>query len=129
MTIATIDKGNAASVIDVSALRLNILLAFADDVTPTEDEGVSYRPFPGSTEPTRGQVVVYVAYAADNTVLYVGRTKDIRRRLLQHRRLAPWWQYATHVLYLPVERGEAEATETAMIRAGEPIFNVQRRSA
>lgn len=59
-------------------------------------------------------------------LLYVGVTRDVRKRLAEHRRDSwPWWDaYASHDSESFPDRGSAEKAEQAAIATERPALNV-----
>lgn len=75
---------------------------------------------------------VYVYFDGDRAI-YVGVTGNLRFRLREHKRTAPWWtpDLRTVVLSNHVSTNESFAAERAAIRKYDPIANVvgRRRAA
>lgn len=72
---------------------------------------------------------VYRLFDADDQLLYVGLTYDLKKRLQQHRRKAKWWHSAAHgtaVLYPGLFA--ARRAETIALQTEGPAFNVLKRS-
>lgn len=70
---------------------------------------------------------VYRFYAADDRLLYVGITRDTRRRFADHERGARWWPDVARweVRVLP-NRAVAEVAEALAIATEHPVFNALR---
>jgi hypothetical protein len=73
---------------------------------------------------------VYECYAADDTLLYVGRTRNRWQRQGAHRRNSPWYPDLDHVL-LRVTACVAEASwlERHVINERRPLYNIPMREA
>lgn len=70
---------------------------------------------------------VYRLFAADGSLLYVGSTNDLERRLAEHRRKQSWGdQIATWTEDWPHMREAAYRIEGAAIDAEQPIHNQRR---
>jgi excinuclease UvrABC nuclease subunit len=68
---------------------------------------------------------VYVARDADEVVLYVGCTGDLRQRRAAHASTSIWWQYMDRItIHGPYERDTAYRIESQKIRDLAPYFNV-----
>lgn len=69
--------------------------------------------------------VLYRFFAADDTLLYIGITKDLGKRLRSHNRSKDWFR---EVAYIRLEhfdsRTEAEQAEILAIRAERPAWNI-----
>lgn len=73
-------------------------------------------------------VSVYRCYDADDTLIYVGCSQDVFMRMREHRSRKPWSKRVARVesdQYPSVE--QARRAEAALIRALEPLANVQHR--
>lgn len=69
---------------------------------------------------------VYLAYAEDNTLLYVGHTRDVRKRMACHRATAEWPHDVARIAveeYPTAE--EARWVERTYIADLEPLHNVR----
>jgi predicted GIY-YIG superfamily endonuclease len=73
---------------------------------------------------------VYRAYDKSGSLLYVGATNDLERRLNSHRNDSGWWLFQDHVESEAFpSRAEAEAEETTLIQTLHPRWNVKDRVA
>lgn len=76
--------------------------------------------------PPRGNANVYFVWTSLGDLLYVGQSRDVRRRLLQHRAASPWWCYAaTCTVVRDASLDEADLIERNCIESLAPLFNVQ----
>lgn len=71
---------------------------------------------------------VYRAYDADDALLYIGCTKNLKDRLAEHRRIAPWFSQMERVSLIGPfvgrdARGRALACERRLIAEHRPPFN------
>ena len=75
--------------------------------------------------PAPRQTAVYRLYAADETLLYVGITYDIKTRFADHKANKDWWSNVAvkEVRWLP-DRDAAWAEEQRVIREERPRWNV-----
>ncbi len=77
--------------------------------------------------PSAGEFAVYWLYGADGTLLYMGMTRDVRRRMREHAGQRPWWpkvvKIVTEVHPTPAK---AEARENVAIYMDSPVHNVHR---
>lgn len=77
------------------------------------------------TQPAPALTDVYVCYDRDRTVIYVGMTNDLLRRMGQHLAGSPWW---ADVRRVDVEhystREGAALRESLLIQALDPWANV-----
>lgn len=79
---------------------------------------------------------VYRCYDADDRLLYVGCTSEVKRRISAHRRggkqPASRWLAVFMVRYevagTYIDRDAALAVEAATINAEQPLFNIQHRA-
>lgn len=68
---------------------------------------------------------VYVLLAADDTILYIGRTGDPRNRMRQHKSTKDWWEDVTKIEWSPcASMQEVREVEKAMIATFRPEANV-----
>lgn len=70
--------------------------------------------------------LIYFAHAEDGTLLYIGRTCELRSRLAAHRRNEEWWApLVTRIKTISVKGDEREAhrLEQNAIRKHRPPFN------
>lgn len=75
-------------------------------------------------QPVNPNFEVYRAYDASRTLLYVGQTKNFKRRKLQHSTKSFWYADAVRWEMEPCDtREEALAVESALIQALAPIHN------
>lgn len=66
---------------------------------------------------------LYLLVSHDRTLLYVGRTVDLPRRMYEHGRQKPWEQVATiHLIHLPAD--EVADWEAETIEALRPLWNI-----
>lgn len=77
---------------------------------------------------------VYIPRHWTELPLYVGQSVNVRARLRQHSRRAPWWPDVCDVAVLHVAREDLDAVELWLIRWLEPENNLAglehlRRSA
>lgn len=69
--------------------------------------------------------ILYRFYDAEDRLLYVGITFDIRRRWRSHSKDKPWWRDSVRSTMEHFgSREEALAAEAAAIKAEQPIWNV-----
>jgi len=69
---------------------------------------------------------VYVCYAADGEVLYVGRTSKGERRVRQHSKASGWWPLVETITVKHCETlQESKVRELELIRLLHPKFNTQ----
>jgi excinuclease UvrABC nuclease subunit len=69
---------------------------------------------------------LYRHFDKDGKLLYVGVSLSYVQRLAQHRDHAHWFWQVADVKLQPFEsRAEAEAAETAAIKAEKPAYNIQ----
>lgn len=69
--------------------------------------------------------IVYVAHAVDDSVLYVGITNDIKRRLKEHRASSSWWGLHDKIKTTTYpSRTEAKTVESDLIARLSPSHNV-----
>ena len=75
-----------------------------------------------------GRFCVYRFYAASGELLYVGETRNLPRRLVQHEARAAWFGEVSRIMvdWHP-SRAEALAGETAAILREGPRVNIARR--
>lgn len=93
-------------------------------------DAVIYRPFHGGSPGELALVVNYFVYGTRGVLLYIGQTNNLRRRLREHRRLAPWWPDALQVLYVgATSREVAVRSERNLIAELNPLHNIVGRSA
>jgi predicted GIY-YIG superfamily endonuclease len=72
---------------------------------------------------------VYRVYAADDTLLYVGCTAHVVKRMSAHAHKSAWWPLAARITYtthptLAAGRG----AESKAIRTEHPICNIHERA-
>jgi len=68
--------------------------------------------------------VVYRLYDADDQLLYVGKTRRLRQRLLRHRREAEWWPQVVSIqIEPPVDDDIARHIEWKQICQLAPLYN------
>ena len=73
--------------------------------------------------------VVYVLVDEADRALYVGSTKDVARRVGEHRRRQPWWPDVARVEVYPMEAWDvALYVERNLISRLAPRHNVQCNS-
>lgn len=73
---------------------------------------------------------VYLSANLDGELLYVGSTNDMRRRILEHRRLSDWWSRASWVKFATVSSlSLAREFERDLISTLAPLHNVRLRNA
>lgn len=71
---------------------------------------------------------VYVCYAADDEILYIGATCDLERRLADHRYRKPWWREVVRVQEYPMETlREARERERRAIGSISPPHNTHHK--
>jgi len=71
--------------------------------------------------------IVYRLYDWDNDLSYVGVTKDLARRIEQHRSLQKWWCDIDHDIIVTDAFASAEAAadwESLLITERQPRYNV-----
>lgn len=67
---------------------------------------------------------VYFVHAADGTVLYIGQSSNVKRRLAAHRTQAEWWaDDVTVKVVTGYSRAEARAAEALAIAEHRPPNN------
>ena len=76
-----------------------------------------------------GATTIYRAFDIDGTLLYVGISKNIGRRLREHEKSSIWWSEAVDGGRIEFEcawgeRAEVERHEAALIRSEKPVYNV-----
>jgi predicted GIY-YIG superfamily endonuclease len=76
-------------------------------------------------EATPGRYGAYLTYDTDGSVLYIGYTDDLRRRLARgHRYTAAWYPRMASVRFIPCNGvAEARAIEKALIAVYRPAAN------
>lgn len=80
---------------------------------------------PRATDPT----IVYYLCAEDETLLYVGVTKNLKHRLQRHSESSPWWpDVAYNKTQVLPSRAAALIREREAILLLEPKHNVQGRA-
>lgn len=42
-------------------------------------------------------LVLYRCYGLDGTLMYIGQTENLRRRIKEHRCKSPWWSAVEHI--------------------------------
>lgn len=73
--------------------------------------------------------VVYRVYDAADRLLYVGRTSNLRKRLIQHKRTAAWFPFHARVEQTPYPGFVGAAlAEIKAIRDEHPLFNRDDRT-
>lgn len=69
--------------------------------------------------------VVYVAFDADDRVLYVGCSHNLPQRMRRHRQTSPWHSLVARMETTEFpDMAEAETVERDKIQALRPIWNV-----
>lgn len=69
---------------------------------------------------------VYLAADINGALLYVGSTGNLRRRMQEHKRDAPWWpESATFIAAVVADRELAYDFERSLIGGMRPLHNVQ----
>lgn len=84
-------------------------------------------------EPDVDGPVLYRCYGLDGTLMYIGQSRNLRRRILDHRRDKPWW-FAVEYLLLQHYRNPKvlRQDELRAIFTERPFFNIHgkgRRAA
>jgi len=69
---------------------------------------------------------LYRLYDDQGRLLYVGRAKDIGKRLAQHNRTKFWWPQVTTIRLAQVPVAEIARVERELIRGLDPIHNKRR---
>lgn len=70
---------------------------------------------------------VYVAYAVDGKVVYVGISSQPKYRIKEHRRNSKWFKFADRFELIKCEnRFEAERKEGELIALHTPQHNLQK---
>ena len=91
--------------------------------TATRDEAERLAPL-GSA--VRGIPYVYVLSDADGRAVYIGSTRDLRRRMREHQRRSPWWGDVSRIRAFPYSTlDEALRDEAALIDLAAPRHNRQ----
>ncbi|MFD5491588.1 GIY-YIG nuclease family protein [Streptomyces sp. NPDC127091] len=73
---------------------------------------------------TGHETALYIAWAADETPLYIGTTNKPRSRWRQHAKDKAWWPEVDYLDYKWFSyRSEAERTEQLLISQHCPIYN------
>jgi excinuclease UvrABC nuclease subunit len=71
-------------------------------------------------------VHVYAIFNQEGHALYVGTTKNLRRRFQEHARLAAWWGEASRYQDIQISNmRDARTVELALIRAYQPHHNIR----
>jgi excinuclease UvrABC nuclease subunit len=71
---------------------------------------------------------VYQAFGAEDRLLYVGKSWDLKRRLEDHRRYTSWWHEVERVEHEWFDNQWIAADiETYLIRTADPVHNIQCR--
>ena len=69
---------------------------------------------------------VYSIFNDEGNALYVGITRNIRRRFQEHARLAAWWSEAHRYQDIQMTNmTDARTVEKALIRAYQPNHNIR----
>lgn len=69
--------------------------------------------------------VLYRFYDRTDTLLYVGITMDLPKRMGNHRKEKPWWAAVDHITVEHFDnREDALAAEAEAIRTESPLYNV-----
>lgn len=73
-----------------------------------------------------GRTALYRLFDAEERLLYIGITHNLKERFYQHSTTRPWWSSVANqrIEWLDT-RVEAEASERAAIRSERPIWNVK----
>lgn len=87
--------------------------------------GVIASPMTAATfVPESVPAVVYIARAADGSILYVGITGSLAARFATHKESSKWWAQAVEItIETWPDRATAAARETALIAELRPPFN------
>lgn len=74
--------------------------------------------------------LVYEVYAADGSPIYVGMTRNIKKRMVAHRKASAWWPWAVSLAVTLVPCAElTRQYEWARIGSLTPPFNKARNMA
>jgi len=69
-------------------------------------------------------LVLYRCYGLDGTLMYIGRTKNLRNRLAAHRADKPWWSSVEYITAEPHDNLKVlRYNERRAIWMEEPFFN------
>lgn len=72
--------------------------------------------------------VVYRAFDAEGSLLYVGCTSSLTKRSDQHARGSAWWPYMARIEHRAYATyAQARFAETLAIRTESPLFNLRGR--
>lgn len=67
---------------------------------------------------------VYRCFSEDGTLLYVGLTDNVNRRMYQHAHRAPWWKQVSEIQStVYADRGSALKAEARAILDERPTYN------
>jgi hypothetical protein len=96
-----------------------------DRQRPASDLGATYEPPTGSVAQPGGPVaVIYRFYAADDSLLYIGKTvRSYEQRIKDHKR-KEWFPDACRITLERVPLSEVDQREVAAIRAERPRYNI-----
>lgn len=73
---------------------------------------------------------IYLSANTDGDLLYVGSTNDMRRRVLEHRRLSEWWSWTSWLRFAPVSSlALAREFERDLVANLAPLHNIRLRNA
>lgn len=73
---------------------------------------------------TGRETALYIAWDASETPLYLGITRNLRRRWNEHRKNKPWWPNVTHIDYRWFDSlWQAELAEQLLISQDCPLHN------
>lgn len=71
-------------------------------------------------------LVLYRCYGLDGTLMYIGQTLDLQKRIQHHRRYSPWWFAVEHLTTQShSNRNVLKQDELQAIYAEQPFFNKQ----
>lgn len=71
-------------------------------------------------------LVLYRCYGLDGTLMYIGKTCNLQRRITQHRSETPWWfAVETMLIQRYRNRNVLHQDELRAINAEQPFFNQQ----
>ena len=69
------------------------------------------------------ETCVYRCFDAEGTLLYIGATTNLRRRINAHRSSTPWWSEVHEVIPQAVEEGTQYDVECFAILDEDPKYN------
>jgi predicted GIY-YIG superfamily endonuclease len=87
-----------------------------------------FLPFDKAIAKHGRQSGIYRIYASSNgKLLYVGKTEDFRRRMVQHRNMKPWFKNVA-INFEPCPVNELNVRESEAIRSAAQMFKLHNIS-